>query len=106
MPLLLQDNNESVACLAIDKILLFYILQTGFSNFFLNSDSVIVIAEQVDAIPPAMFLEAAANVNDAQKLASVFRFCLDFVPGFQQSPDFKLYSSHLNQQCTVGNGDS
>jgi len=53
-----------------------------------------------------MFLEAAANVNDAQKLASVFRFCLDFVPGFQQSPDFKLYSSHLNQQCTVGNGDS
>jgi len=61
---------------------------------------------KVDAIPPAMFLEAAANVNDAQKLASVFRFCLDFVPGFQQSPDFKLYSSHLNQQCTVGNGDS
>lgn len=87
-------------------MLLVYMLQTGISNFFSSSDSHIVIAEQADAIPPAMFLEAAANLNDAQKLASVFRFCLDFVPGFQQSPDFKLYSSRLNQQCTVGNGDS
>lgn len=59
---------------------------------------------QVDAIPPAMFLEAAVATHDIQKLSSVFRFYLDFLPGFQQTPDFNLYSSRLNQQCTVGNG--
>uniref|UniRef100_A0A7I4E154 Mic1 domain-containing protein n=2 Tax=Physcomitrium patens TaxID=3218 RepID=A0A7I4E154_PHYPA len=59
---------------------------------------------KVDTIPPALFLEAAANSNDIEKLASVFRFCLDFLPGFQQTPDFNLYSSRLNQQCIVGSG--
>lgn len=57
-------------------------------------------------MPPVMFLQAAASVNDAQKLAAVFRFCLDFIPGFQQTPDFVTYSSRLNQQCTVGDGDT
>ncbi|KAG0595682.1 hypothetical protein M758_UG188000 [Ceratodon purpureus] len=61
---------------------------------------------KVDAIPAAMFLEAAAGTNDIQKLSSVFRFYLEFLPGFQQTPDFNLYSSRLNQQCTtVGNGN-
>lgn len=59
---------------------------------------------QVDAIPPAMFLEAAVATNDVQKLSSVLRFYLDFLPGFQQTPDFNLYLSRLNQQCSVGNG--
>ncbi|CAK9200218.1 unnamed protein product [Sphagnum troendelagicum] len=61
---------------------------------------------KVDSVPPVMFLQAAASVNDAQKLAAVFRFCLDFIPGFQQTPDFITYSSRLNQQCTVGDGDT
>ncbi|KAG0572838.1 hypothetical protein KC19_VG128700 [Ceratodon purpureus] len=52
---------------------------------------------KVDAIPPAMFLEAAAGTNDNQTLSSVFRFYLDFLSGFQQTPDFNLYSSRLNQ---------
>ncbi|KAL3700935.1 hypothetical protein R1sor_018957 [Riccia sorocarpa] len=56
---------------------------------------------KVDSVAPAAFLEAAISLNDPQKLASVFRFCLDFVPNFSLTPDFTMYSSVVSQQCSI-----
>ncbi|KAL2650621.1 hypothetical protein R1flu_018749 [Riccia fluitans] len=56
---------------------------------------------RVDSVAPAAFLEAAISLNDPQKLASVFRFCIDFVPNFTLTPDFTMYSSVVSQQCSI-----
>ncbi|BBM97276.1 regulator of MON1-CCZ1 complex [Marchantia polymorpha subsp. ruderalis] len=56
---------------------------------------------KVDSVAPASFLEAAISSNDPQMLASVFRFCLDFVPNFSHTPDFTMYSSIVSQQCST-----
>lgn len=56
---------------------------------------------RVEAVPPSTFLELAAASQDAQKLASVIRFCLDFVPGFEQTSEFVKYSAVLNQPSLI-----
>ncbi|KAH7279474.1 hypothetical protein KP509_37G021500 [Ceratopteris richardii] len=56
---------------------------------------------RVEAIPPSTFLELAAASQDIQKLASVMRFCLDFVPSFETTSEYQTYSAVLSQQKIV-----
>eukprot|EP00250_Pteridium_aquilinum_P017009 c23410_g1_i1 orf=450-2681(-) len=56
---------------------------------------------RVEAVPPATFLELAAASEDAQKLASVMRFCLDFVPSFEQTTEYETYAAVLKQQNMI-----
>lgn len=56
---------------------------------------------RVEAIPPSTFLESAAATQDAQKLACVLRFCLDFVPNFEQTSEYSTYLAVLKQDCVT-----
>ncbi|MCO5595334.1 hypothetical protein L7F22_049376 [Adiantum nelumboides] len=56
---------------------------------------------RVEAVAPATFLELAADSNDMQKLASVMRFCLDFVPSFESTTEYKKYVAVLSHQQSM-----
>lgn len=56
---------------------------------------------RVEAVPPSTFLELAAATQDAQKLASVLRFCLDFVPNFEQTSEYDTYFAILKQRSMM-----
>ncbi|KAI5055890.1 hypothetical protein GOP47_0029706 [Adiantum capillus-veneris] len=56
---------------------------------------------RVEAVAPATFLELAADSCDMQTLASVMRFCIDFVPSFESTAEYQKYSSVLNEQCVI-----
>lgn len=51
---------------------------------------------RVLTIPPVLFLEAAVSTKESQKLASVLRFCTDFVPNFDQTSDYSTFFTILN----------
>lgn len=51
---------------------------------------------RVLTIPPVLFLEAAVSTKESQKLASVLRFCTDFVPNFDQTLDYSTFFTILN----------
>ena len=55
-----------------------------------------------DVIPPASFLERAVTLGNKQMLAAVYRFCVDSIPGFANSPDQRLYLPVLQQQVAAG----
>lgn len=59
-----------------------------------------------DVIPPASFLEQAVTLGDKLLVSAVYRFCIDSIPGFANSPDQKLYLPVLQQQAAVGGGGS
>ncbi|XP_057836704.2 uncharacterized protein LOC131046892 isoform X2 [Cryptomeria japonica] len=52
---------------------------------------------KVHSISPSLFLEAAVLTKDSQKLASVLRFCTDFVPNFAQTSDYSTFSGIINE---------
>lgn len=56
---------------------------------------------RVEAVAPSTFLELAAESHDMQKLASVMRFCLDFVPSFESTTEYQKYSDVLNHQSLI-----
>lgn len=51
---------------------------------------------RVLTIPPVLFLEAAVSTKESQKLASVLRFCTDFVPNFDQTSDYSTFFTMLD----------
>lgn len=53
---------------------------------------------RVEAVPPSTFLESAAEMKDDQQLACVLRFCLDFVPNFEQTTEYSSYLAILKQR--------
>jgi len=56
---------------------------------------------RVLTIPPVLFLEAAVSTKESQKLASVLRFCTDFVPNFDQTSDYSTFFTILNDMNTT-----
>lgn len=55
-----------------------------------------------EVIPPASFLEQAVTLGNKQVIAAVYRFCMDAIPGFANSPDQRLYLPVLQQQAAAG----
>lgn len=56
---------------------------------------------KVHSISPSLFLEAAVLTKDSQKLASVLRFCTDFVPNFEPTSDYSTFSGIINEMNNV-----
>uniref|UniRef100_A0A0D6QVM2 Uncharacterized protein n=1 Tax=Araucaria cunninghamii TaxID=56994 RepID=A0A0D6QVM2_ARACU len=56
---------------------------------------------KVHTISPSLFLEAAISTKDSQKLASVLRFCTDFVPNFEQTSDYSTFSAILHEMNNI-----
>lgn len=56
---------------------------------------------RVEAVAPSTFLELAAESHDMQKLASVMRFCLDFVPSFESTTEYQKYSDVLSHESLI-----
>lgn len=54
----------------------------------------------VETVPPAVFMESAAAVRSRDPViySAVFRFCAEYVPGFQAMPDYANYIAMLQQQ--------
>ena len=46
---------------------------------------------RVESVPPALFVEAAAALEDASIFSAVFHFCSNHVPGFAQLPDYPYW---------------
>lgn len=66
-----------------------------FLFFFVQHNMFIV--SQVTTVKPSLFLEAAFASNDSQRLATVLRFFLDFIPDFQKTADFNTYCRALTE---------
>ncbi|CAN1278025.1 Regulator of MON1-CCZ1 complex [Linum perenne] len=56
---------------------------------------------QVTTVPPSLFLEAALASKDSQHLAAVLRFFSDFIPGFRNTSEHKMYFRILNEMSTA-----
>ncbi|CAN1772829.1 Regulator of MON1-CCZ1 complex [Linum perenne] len=56
---------------------------------------------QVTTVPPSLFLESALASKDSQHLAAVLRFFSDFIPGFRNTSEHKMYFRILNEMSTA-----
>ena len=50
---------------------------------------------KIASVSPAVFVGAAAALDDPVTYAAVYRFCADNVPDFQTMPDFAAYQRML-----------
>eukprot|EP00249_Psilotum_nudum_P017993 c26590_g1_i1 orf=421-2790(+) len=107
---LVQVGNQNTEMYRLGMDMLKQVLaHTEYVSLLLQSGRLLealryVRKNKVGTIPPSTFLDYAAAIPDTHKMACVLRFCLDFVPNFEQTSDYKSYFEILKQQRMKGTG--